>query len=568
MALGLGLMRLSTGEVSEDAALRVLHEALDRGVALFDTADVYAPSAAEIGHNERLLAKTLARRSANVVVATKGGLRREGKRWIPDGRAKHLKAACEASLLALGVDCIDLYQLHASDPKVPLATSLRALKALQSEGKVRDIGLCNVNLEQLEAARSTATIAAVQVELSPLELTSLKNGVIDHCVQHGIALIAHSPFGGHRRAKRLRRKEPFVAIGKRHGVTAYEIALAWLRHIHPVIRPIPGVTRVDTLVSCLHALDVTLSDADIAELEESFPAGRPRPRRAPKRTDGEVVLFVGYPGAGKSTLAESWVERGYERLNRDERGGTLEGLRLALDDRLAHGEKCLVLDNTYPKRASRFDVVETAWKYGAAVRCVWLETSLEQAQVNAVTRMVKRHGRLLTPEEIQASDSPNTFPPTAQFHYRRELEPPREDEGYVDIERVAFERRDEPGHTGKAVFVDYAHLQDRAPLERYLAEGFLLFCLAYLPGFDEARAQEDFARASKGLDIELLFCPHEPGPAICWCRKPLPGLGVLLFEKYALDPAQCLVLGDTPAERGFAEWLGCRLVTPGKGHLA
>ena len=564
MALGLGLMRLSSGEVSEGAALRVLHEALDRGVALFDTADVYAPSAGEIGHNERLLAKALAGRSANVVVATKGGLRRQGKNWIPDGRAKHLKAACEASLRALGVERIDLYQLHAPDPKVPLETSLRALKALQNEGKVREIGLCNVNLEELEAACAMASIAAVQVELGPLDLTPLKNGVVDHCVQQGIALIAHSPFGGHRRAKRLRRKEPFVSIAKRHGATAYEIALAWLRHIHPVIRPIPGVTRVETLVSCLHALDVTLSAADIAELEEAFPAGRPRPRRAPKRLDGEVVLFVGYPGAGKSTLAESWVERGYGRLNRDERGGTLEGLRLALDERLASGEKRLVLDNTYPRRASRFDVVETAWKHGAAVRCVWLETSLEQAQVNAVTRMVKQHGRLLTPEEIRASHSPNTFPPSAQFHYRRELEPPREDEGYVAIERVAFERRAEPGRMGKAVFVDYAHLQDRAPLELYLAEGYRLFCLAYLPGFDEARAQEDFARASEGLDIELHFCPHEPGPAICWCRKPLPGLGVLLIEKYALDPVQCLVFGDTPAERGFAERLGCRLVTPGK----
>ena len=197
MALGLGLMRLSSGEVSEGAALRVLHEALDRGVALFDTADVYAPSAGEIGHNERLLAKALAGRSSNVVVATKGGLRRQGKSWIPDERAKHLKAACEASLRALGVECIDLYQLHVPDPKVPLATSLRALNALQNEGKFRDIGLCNVNLEQLEAARAMATIAAVQVELSPLELTPLKNGVVDHCVRHGIALIAHSPFGGY-----------------------------------------------------------------------------------------------------------------------------------------------------------------------------------------------------------------------------------------------------------------------------------------------------------------------------------------------------------------------------------
>ena len=304
--LGLGAMRLS--ELTETAGLRLIHEALDRGIRFFDTADVYAPSADEIGHNERLLAKALSRRRENVVVATKGGLRREGKRWIPDGRAKHLKAACEASLEALGVDRIDLYQLHALDPKVSLATSLRALASLQQQGKVRHVGLCNIRLEDIETARKIVEIASVQVELSPLAQTPLKNGVLRYCVDHGIRLIAHSPLGGHRRAKRISKLAVLQAIAKRHGVSAHELALAWLLRVDAIVVPIPGATRVDALVSSLHALDVTLTDEDLAELDEALPAGavvRAPPSPVPVDADGEVALFVGYPGAGKSTLAES-----------------------------------------------------------------------------------------------------------------------------------------------------------------------------------------------------------------------------------------------------------------------
>ena len=245
--LGFGVMRLSG--LDETPAFGLIHEALDRGVRFFDTADVYAPSADEMGHNERLLAKALGRRREGVVVATKGGLRREGKHWIPDGRAKHLKAACEASLEALGVDHIDLYQLHALDPKVPVATSLRALASLQKQGKVRHVGLCNVRIEDIEAAQKIVEIASVQVELSPLAQTPLKNGVVRYCVDQRIRLIAHSPLGGHRRAKRISKLSVLQAIAKRHGVSAHEIALAWLRRIDPVVVPIPPARRVWTL-SC------------------------------------------------------------------------------------------------------------------------------------------------------------------------------------------------------------------------------------------------------------------------------------------------------------------------------
>ena len=554
--LGLGAMRLS--ELTETAGLRLIHEALDRGIRFFDTADVYAPSADEIGHNERLLAKALSRRRESVVVATKGGLRREGKRWIPDGRAKHLKAACEASLEALGVDRIDLYQLHALDSKVSLATSLRALASLQQQGKVRHVGLCNIRLEDLEAAQKILEIASVQVELSLLAQTTLKNGVLRYCVDHGIRLIAHSPLGGHRRRKRVSKLAVVQAIARRHGVSAHEIALAWLLRVDAIVVPIPGATRVDALVSSLHALDVTLTDEDLAELDEALPAGavvRAPPPPVPVDADGEVALFVGYPGAGKSTLAESWVARGYTRLNRDTEGGKLADLLPELDRRLASGERRIVLDNTYPRRESRFDVIETARRHGVPVRCLWLETTLEQAQVNAVRRMVARHGRLLEPAEMSSSKDPNDFTPEAQFRYRRELEPPRTEEGFSEIEKVPFVPREEQ-RTGKAIFLN--ELDSTQTLKRHVEDDYRIIQLSYQPGAHEASTRLDVG----GVEIEVLACTHQPGPAVCWCRKPLPGLGVLMIETHQLDPARCIVVGESAADRGFAERLGFRLVSP------
>ena len=555
-ALGFGVMRLS--ELDEARALRLIHEALDRGVRFFDTADVYAPSADEMGHNERLLAKALGRRREGVVVATKGGLWREGKQWIPDGRAKHLKAACEASLEALGVDHIDLYQLHALDPKVSLATSLRALASLQKQGKVRHVGLCNIRLEDIEAAQKIVEIASVQVGLSPLAQTPFKNGVVHYCVDQGIRLIAHSPLGGHRRAKRISKLAVLRAIAKRHGVSAHEIALAWLRRVDPIIVPLAGATRVDALVSSLHALGVTLTDDDLAELDEALPAGavvRAPPPPVPIDADGEVALFVGYPGAGKSTLAESWVSRGYTRLNRDAEGGTLADLLPELDRHLASGERRVVLDNTYPRRETRFDVVETARRHGVPVRCLWLETTLEQAQVNAVRRMVARHGRLLEPAEMKSSKDPNDFSPEAQFRYRRELEPPRPEESFKQIETVPFVPRKEQ-RTGKAIFLN--ELGSTQVLKRYVEADYRIIQLTYQPGASEARTRVDVG----GVEIEVLTCTHQPGRAVCWCRKPLPGLGVLVIEMYELDPAQCIVVGESAADRGFAERLGFRLVSP------
>ena len=170
MPIGIGCMRLSTErDRDEDRGIDVLHAAFDGGVTFLDTADAYCLDDSEIGHNERLIARALATWSGDrsrIVVATKGGLTRPHGQWVPDGRARHLRAACEASLRALGVERIHLYQLHAPDPRTPLATSVRALAALKDEGLVERIGLCNVNVGQIEEARRITEISAVQVELS------------------------------------------------------------------------------------------------------------------------------------------------------------------------------------------------------------------------------------------------------------------------------------------------------------------------------------------------------------------------------------------------------------------
>src|SRR4051812_47300024 len=190
-------MRLSTAMDRDDArSIAVICAALDAGATLLDTADAYCRDDGEVGHNERLIATALRTWTGDrttLEIATKGGLRRPGGQWVADAKAKSLRAACEASRRALDVDVIDLYQLHAVDPKTPFETSVRALAALQTEGKIRRVGLCNATVGQIEAARAIVDIASVQVSLSPLDDENLRNGVAEYCRDHGIRLIAYRP---------------------------------------------------------------------------------------------------------------------------------------------------------------------------------------------------------------------------------------------------------------------------------------------------------------------------------------------------------------------------------------
>ena len=192
-------MRMSTDETrDEELALETIAAAAKAGITVFDTAHAYGRGEADLGHNETLLARGLRRASADVRarIVTKGGMARTGGGWIPDGRAKAIRADCEASLAALDGLAIDLYLIHAPDPGTPWRTSVRALARLVDEGLVRRVGIANVNRRQLDEALELAPVAAVQVALSPNDDRPLRGGVVDRCAEARIAVIAHSPLGG------------------------------------------------------------------------------------------------------------------------------------------------------------------------------------------------------------------------------------------------------------------------------------------------------------------------------------------------------------------------------------
>ena len=233
--IAIGCMRLSTDpDRDDDRSVELLHAAFDAGVTLLDTADAYCLDEHDIGHNERLIARALSTWSGDrsrITIATKGGMTRPEGRWEPDGRAKHLRTACERSCLALGVDRIALYQLHAPDPRTPLSTSVRALAALTRDGLIADIGLSNVTVGQIEEARRITAIAAIQVELSVWNDASILSGVAAYCIAHKLRLLAYRPLGGRRSRARTKHHQVLQRIATAHRVSPFDVAIAWLNDL-------------------------------------------------------------------------------------------------------------------------------------------------------------------------------------------------------------------------------------------------------------------------------------------------------------------------------------------------
>ena len=534
LRVGLGCMRMPP-----EGALETIAAAVQSGITVFDTARAYDDNESLVAHGLR---HAQALDTARVV--TKGGMKPTKGRWIPDGRAKAIRADCEASLTALDGLEIDLYLVHAPDPATPWKTSVRALARLVDEGLVKRVGVANVNRQQLDEALELAPVAAVEVALSVYDDTALRGGVVEQCAEAGIAVIAHSPLGGPRRSGRLARQ----------GLA--EAALAWLLELSPAVIAIPGARRPETARSAARAATLQLGDEERTALGK---ARRAPARRRPSK-DGEVVVVMGIPGAGKSRVAEEYVARGYVRLNRDELGGTLRDIAAALDNQLSSGMRRVVLDNTYLTRASRSYVIEAAARHGAAARCIWLDTPLAQAQVNLVERLLDRFGSLPTPEELRARAKlePGLLAPTSQMRALRELEPPAADEGFVDVEHVAFNRS--PSTEGaRGVFLAAAAFED-ALGETDADAPHLIF--DWRPGGQPDVLADIVSQLAVRVagPVEGALCPHPGGPPVCWCRPPLPGLLLAFARAHDVDPSRSTLFGASPAHRTLANAIGARYV--------
>jgi diketogulonate reductase-like aldo/keto reductase len=505
---------------------------------------------------------------------TKGGMTRPAGAWIPDGRAKAIAADCEASLVALDGLPIDLYLIHAPDPRRSWRTSVRALARLADQGLVQHLGLANVTRRQLDEAVELAPIVAVQVAVSLLDDHALRGGLLARCSELGLTLIAHSPLGGPRRAATLARRPELERVAARHDATAAETALAWLLSLSPNVVAIPGARRPETVRSAVRATALELSEEDRTALTAAFgasyrPAGGPGASApAATGTEGDVVIVMGIPGAGKSRVAADYVTRGYARLNRDEHGGSLRELATDLDEQLGAGVRRAVLDNTYLTRAARSRVLETAERHSLAVRCVWLDTPLAQAQVNLVERLLERFGLLPMPAQIRdaARREPWLMLPTSQMRALRELEPPSLDEGFASVETVPFARvSSAAGRRG--VFVGAAATA-RHGITEALADAdpsapHLLFDWSPEPEAGALGAGAALIANAVTGSLEVAVCPHPGGPPACWCRPPLPGLPLAFARAHSIDPASSILVGCSPAHRTLASTLGARYIPVG-----
>ncbi|MET8336822.1 aldo/keto reductase [Streptosporangium canum] len=272
-AIGLGAMPMSVaGHMpDENQSIRTIHAALDAGVTLIDTADAYTPTSAEVGHNERLVAKALALWGGDrdaVLVATKGGHTRVGDGgWDVNGGRAYIKAACERSLKALGVEAIGLYQHHRPDPAVPYEESVEALRELLDEGKIRMAGISNADSGQIRLAADIlgGRLASVQNEYSPRFRTSEPE--IDVCEELGVAFLPWSPLGGMGAASSLGGEHAaFGRVAAEHGVSPQRVCLAWELARSPVMIPIPGASRHESVLDSVAAADLTLTEEELALL--------------------------------------------------------------------------------------------------------------------------------------------------------------------------------------------------------------------------------------------------------------------------------------------------------------
>jgi aryl-alcohol dehydrogenase-like predicted oxidoreductase len=266
VALGSASWPFLDGDPDEIDALgiRAIHTALDEGVTLIDTAHVYTRADRE-AYAEDLIARALRDHPLreSILVATKGGHFRDGDAFPIDARRDTVRRHCETSLRVLGVDRIELYQLHWPDPAIPMRDALRTFAELQDEGLIRLVGVSNVSVAQLEEARSVVEIASVQNHFGPHHQAG--RDVVEHCAEEGIAYLAYSPLRGERSLAEAFPRA--AALAARKGISVERLALAWLLRLSPTLIPISGASRPETVADSARAAAVELSGDELAELD-------------------------------------------------------------------------------------------------------------------------------------------------------------------------------------------------------------------------------------------------------------------------------------------------------------
>lgn len=305
--------------------------------------------------------------------------------------------------------------------------------------------------------------------------------------------------------------------------------------------------------------------------------------------NGTIILIMGFPASGKTAIAKEFETQGYHRLNRDEIGGTLDGLVSHVERLFNKGTTQFIMDNTYPTIKSRRSILNWANKHDFEVCCKWIDIEIGDALYNASKRMIESYGKILSPREIRESKDISIYPPVVIYKYRKMFEIPSTDEGFTSVKKIPFIRKlDKSIYTNKAVLLDYdgslrkTKSGEKYPsnpsdieilpnritvLRKFQEEGYILLGVSNQSfiakgdiSFEDAQKCFEHTHKLLGLGLDYLFCPHQAYPQVCYCRKPMPGMGVTFIEKYKLDPSQCIMVGDMKTDNTFADRCGFQFI--------
>lgn len=304
----------------------------------------------------------------------------------------------------------------------------------------------------------------------------------------------------------------------------------------------------------------------------------------------EIVLVCGSPASGKTSYAKDNFSKPYVRLSRDDLGGTIKGLAVRLQERIDAGKTAFVLDNCFTTIESRSHFVKVGQRNNIPVRCVWLKATCEESQLNASLRMIRKYGSLLGPKEIaeKGKKDPGCFPAAPLFVYRKTFEKPTVAEGFHAVEPIKFVRKWSKEYKNRALILDYdGTLREtksggkypdgvkdieilpnrKEVLQKYLDQGYILAGVSNqswigkgILTWDQVNEGLEYTNDLLGHDIDYHFCPHSVPPIMCHCRKPQTGLGALLIEKYKLNPADSIYVGDMTTDKTFAKRCGFNFV--------